>query len=50
MIKGLLIGFGFLIVMTLIAAGLVRYANALPDRRERDDGHNARDAGKRNGH
>ncbi|MDG4868529.1 hypothetical protein P8631_11005 [Guyparkeria sp. 1SP6A2] len=33
MIKGLLIGFGFLIVMTLIAVGIVRYANALGESR-----------------
>jgi len=32
MIEGLLIGFGFLVVATLIAVGLVRYANGLPAR------------------
>jgi len=47
MIKGLLIGFGFLIVMTLIAVWLVRYANAMPASRKRGGG---RGAGERDGH
>ena len=42
-IKGLLIGLGFLVVMTLIAVGLTRYANALPDRRRRGEDHDDRD-------
>jgi len=35
MIKGLLLGFGFLAVAVLIAIGMVRYANGLGDSRER---------------
>ena len=50
MIKGLLIGFGFLGVMTLIAVGLVRYANALPDGREMREDHDSADSGERDGH
>ncbi|MFO7582452.1 hypothetical protein [Guyparkeria sp.] len=47
MTKGLLIGFGFLIVMSLIAVGLVRYANALPARPKQRE---AADTGERDGH
>ena len=50
MIQGLLIGFGFLVVMTLVAIGLVRYANALPDSRRRDESHEDRDTGGHDGH
>ena len=49
-IKGLLIGFGFLIVATLVAIGLVRYANTLPDSRRRGEDHDDRDTGGRDGH
>jgi len=36
-IKGLLIGFGFLIVMTLIAIGFVRLANGMGEPRKLPD-------------
>jgi len=49
-IQGLLIGFGFLVVMTLVAIALVRYANTLPDSRQSDERHDDRDTGGRDGH
>lgn len=49
MIKGLLIGFGFLIVMTLIAIAFVRYANGMGEPRKHPDS-DPSDGSGRNGH